>query len=76
MTIRCPFCDEDMVWEVKLDSEPPRRFKMCFECDSVWTSDQSVSDQCGSRFDTLMKTWGLPPDWNAVERIKMVEEPD
>lgn len=76
MTALCPFCEQDMVWEVKLDSVPSRRFKMCFECDSVWTADQSVSDQYGSRFDTLMKMWGLRPDWNAVERIKMVEKPD
>jgi hypothetical protein len=75
MKVLCPYCEQDMIWDVRLKSDPGRHFKMCFECDSVWTATQKISDQEGSRFDTLMKTWGLSPDWNNIERIQMAQSP-
>lgn len=69
----CPSCNQDMVWKVGLKSDPAKHFKMCFECDSVWTSTQNITDQEGSRFDTLMKTWGISSDWNNIERIEICE---
>jgi hypothetical protein len=72
----CPYCHQDCVWFVRLRSVPEIRFKMCFECDSVWMQEQPVSDGAGSRFDTFMIQLGRPVDWKDVDRIGAVLEMD
>lgn len=43
---------------------------MCFECDSVWNMDQTVSDTTGSNFEDLMVGKGLRLDWENVEKLQ------
>lgn len=68
----CPFCQQDVVWRVRLRTIPEHRFAMCFECDSVWLDGQPVSDQAGTIFEFHAKSLARVPDWNDIERIEMV----
>ena len=68
----CPFCHQDVVWRVRLHSNPATLFMMCFECDSVWENGQPVSDQFGTTFDKYMCVLGKIPDWKDLEKIEKV----
>jgi Zn-finger nucleic acid-binding protein len=68
----CPFCQQDAVWLVRLKSSPEHQFKMCFECDSVWTDNQVVSDQAGTTFDKYMQAMGRTPNWKDIEKITTI----
>lgn len=69
----CPYCEQDAVWVVRLKLRPDTHFKMCFECDAVWTENQLVSDQAETTFDKYVRTQGLEPDWSGIEKIEVVE---
>lgn len=69
----CPFCQQDVVWRVRLKTMPEHCFLMCFECDSVWLENQLVSDQAGTTFDKYMQSIGCAPDWKDIEKLEMVE---
>lgn len=71
MNILCPYCNEGAVWRVFLESDITTKFRMCFECDSVWTDYQSVSEEAGSRFDLYMKALDRNPNWNDI--VKVIE---
>jgi hypothetical protein len=64
----CPFCEQDVVWLVRLRSAPHVEFKMCFECDSVWKPGQEITNQGGTTFEAHMKDLGLIPDWADIEK--------
>lgn len=55
----CPFCQQDVVWHVRLTPIPAQDFFMCFECDAVWLEGQPVSDQAGTTFDKHMHSLGF-----------------
>ena len=69
----CPFCHQDDVWYARLKSSPNLRFKICFECDSVWSENQTVSDREGSTFEKYMRGLDRVPDWKDIEKLQMVE---
>lgn len=73
MTILCPYCQEDGVWRVALRSDSSIKFRMCFECDSVWTDEQELSDKAGSRFDLHMQKLNRPVDWKDIEKLGVCE---
>jgi Zn-finger nucleic acid-binding protein len=68
----CPYCNQDIVWNVKLVSEPQVAFRMCFECDSVWRAGEAVSDEEGSNFEAYMHEIKRVADWDDVEKISQV----
>jgi len=68
-----PFCEQDAVWNVRLKSSPTHRFAMCFECDSVWLENQTVSDKAGTTFDKYNRELGIEPDWENIEKLDMIE---
>lgn len=69
----CPYCEEDMVWRVRLKNAPQHRFLMCAECDSVWLEDQTVSDQAGTTFEKHVQSLGRVPDWKDIERLEALD---
>lgn len=69
----CPYCEQDAVWMVKLVSLADCEFSMCFECDSVWTTNEPISDETGTNFENYVTSLGQPVDWRNVEKIAMVE---
>ena len=69
----CPYCDQDAVWQVGLNTCPECTFSMCFECDSVWAQGEAVSDETGTNFEDFMSSMGRVADWSIVEKITMVE---
>ena len=69
----CPFCQQGVVWSVRLISTPGCEFLMCFECDSVWRKEQAVSTGSGTTFDQYMKDIGRIPDWNDIERVECLK---
>ncbi|GBF58728.1 hypothetical protein PbB2_02416 [Candidatus Phycosocius bacilliformis] len=69
----CPYCGQDVVWNVRLKSEPRVAFKMCFECDSIWRSAEPVSDEEGSNFESYMQEAGRAANWDDVERLSQID---
>lgn len=69
MTI-CPYCEQSSVAYVRLKSHPSIVFQMCFECDSVWKADASISNDSGTNFVDFISEFGLTPDWDDVFFIK------
>lgn len=72
MTI-CPYCSQDVIWNVQLSSDPRIAFKMCFECDSVWRPGELTSDAEGTNFESYMREIGREPAWDDVEKISHAE---
>lgn len=68
--IICPCCEGDVVWLVELDGY---RFKMCFECDSVWPLDVEVKVDTAQNFEKHIKEKGGRPDWSKVAKIEMLD---
>ncbi len=71
--IICPFCEQGAVWSVRLTSTPECEFLMCFECDSVWQHEQSVSTEAGTTFHQYMEGLGRVPDWKDIEKIECLK---
>jgi hypothetical protein len=65
----CPYCGQDTVWEARLRSAPQPKFRMCFECDSVWRPGEAISDKEGTNFEEYMRELGRIADWHDVEKI-------
>ena len=71
MKIR-PYCGQDYVWNVRLETAPEFAFRMCFECDSVWREGEDVSDQQGANFEQYMTDLSLSADWKRLEKVSPV----
>lgn len=69
----CPYCEQDVVWRVRLASAPHYRFAMCFECDSVWLDNEVISDETGTNFEKYMNDIGHPINWEEVEKLAKIE---
>lgn len=69
----CPYCQQDVVWRVRLKTSQEWQFSMCFECDSLWLDDQPVLNQVGTTFDKYAESLGLVPDWGRLEKLGVVE---
>jgi transposase-like protein len=70
----CPYCQQDAIWRVSLISQSELRFLMCFECDSVWTEDQIISDQSGTNFRDYMLACNMLPDWSDIKKIETTQD--
>lgn len=73
MKTLCPYCQQDVVWRVALKSDSSIKFRMCFECDSIWTDKEIISDASGSRFDIYMSALNRRPDWMDIVRLTKCE---
>jgi transcription elongation factor Elf1 len=69
----CPYCEQDSVWKVILKTNQKFAFKMCFECDSVWRTNDLISDSTGSNFEALMNETNQPIDWTNIDRLGLAE---
>lgn len=69
----CPYCEQDVVWRVRLASARHCRFAMCFECDSLWRDNEVISDEGGTNFEQYMHETGQPVDWGDVEKLAPIE---
>lgn len=69
----CPYCRQDCVWEVNIRDHQGSVY-MCLECDTVWLASDEISDQKGLNYEDFMVQRGLNADWNAIAKIKPVNE--
>jgi hypothetical protein len=70
--VRCPYCDQDYVWEVSVRDLPGPLY-MCLECDTVWLTAGDISDREGQIFKNFMTQRGRPIDWKAITKIRQID---
>ncbi len=69
----CPYCEEDGVWNVSIEQIAHEKFKMCFECDTIWQNEENVEYGKGKNFESYMEEKGLKADWNKITKLGEVE---
>ena len=73
--LTCPYCEQDDVWEVRLE-DLERTAVMCLECDTVWLAPDAVGYGTGQNFEDLMAGHGRKADWAGIVKLqKLVEKP-
>ena len=69
----CPYCEQDIVWQITLDYSCDAIYCMCFECDTIWMPNESVIYGTGVNFELFMERQGKMPDWSKIKRIKPLD---
>lgn len=72
--IICPYCEQDGVWQVRLDVLSEETYCMCFECDTLWKPDEPVEYGTGQNFETFMEARGQKADWTAIKKQKPLQK--
>ena len=68
--VLCPYCEEDILWQIMLDHSDGEVYFMCFECDTIWMQADTVMFGTGTNYELFMKRHGKEPDWSIINKIK------
>lgn len=72
--IVCPYCEQDWVKRISIKGQKPNQFKMCFECDTIWQSDENIEYGTGKNFESFCDLLGIKPDWGNISEIGFAEK--
>jgi len=67
--IICPYCEQDGVWQVRIDSLGEGAYCMCFECDTLWQPGEVVEYGTGLNFESFMEVRGQKADWTTIKKV-------
>lgn len=65
----CPYCDQGRIKEA-IVKKTKELIYICEECDTVWATNETISDSTGIVFDLYAKTRGFAALWSELEILK------
>lgn len=65
----CPYCDQGRIKEA-IVKKTKELIYICEECDTVWASNEAVSDSTGIAFDLYAKGRGFAALWSELEILR------
>jgi len=69
----CPYCEQDIIWQISLDYSYGAVYCMCFEYDTIWMPKESMIYGTGVNFELFMEQQGKMPDWSIIIRMKQLD---
>lgn len=70
--IICPYCEEDGVWQVRIDGLGTETYCVCLECDTLWQPGEAVEYGTGRNFEGFMEARGQKADWAGIKKVKQL----
>jgi hypothetical protein len=71
MNVKCPYCEQDWVWQVEIPNAKDA-YAMCMECDTIWTKEEEIRYSTGVAFQKFMNDRNQQPNWNDIKLIAKV----
>jgi transposase-like protein len=65
--IVCPYCGQDWVQHVRI-VESGTQFWLCFECESIWLSEEWISAATAESLKDFLASEGHDPKVTEIER--------
>lgn len=62
----CPYCNQGKIYKAIIKSTNEIIF-ICDECDTVWTSNEKISDTTGIIFSLYANVCNFEPIWSELE---------
>lgn len=69
--IVCPYCEQDYICYVSMRPFPHEILKVCFECSTIWESDENVGNDTGKGIKSFQKEIGVAFDWKKFSTKKL-----